>query len=121
AGPPWPRSPRRPIFEASMPQFFPRHTTEWHLEEPAAFRKLSISLLEMALLAGVAVRLYRAILLGLAAPAGWLLLGVGFAVGAIFLLGMAAAHLGNFPLHRWLWRAPAFGALVGAAEALTSL
>lgn len=104
-----------------MPPFFPRHSTEWHLEEPAAFRKLSISLLEMAILAGIAVRLYRAILLGLAPPGGWLALGVGLAVGLTFLLGMAAAHLGNFPVHRWLWRAPVFGALVGAAEALTSL
>ncbi len=104
-----------------MPPFFARHTGEWQLEEPAAFRKLSVSLLEMALLAGVAVRLYRAILLGLAAPAGWLTLGIGFTIGAIFLLGMAAAHLGNFPVHRWLWRAPAFGALVGVTEALTGL
>lgn len=104
-----------------MPSFFARHTGEWQLEEPAAFRKLSVSLLEMALLAGVTIRLYRAILLGLAAPAGWLTLGIGFAIGAIFLLGMAAAHLGNFSVHRWLWRAPAFGALVGVAEALTGL
>lgn len=104
-----------------MASFFPRHTTEWRLEEPAVFRKLSVSLLEMALLAGIAVRLYRAILLGLAAPSGWLALGAGFAIGLTFMLGMAAAHLGNFPVHRWLWRAPAFGALAGAAEALTSL
>ncbi len=104
-----------------MPPFFVRHTGEWQLEEPAAFRKLSVSLLEMAILAGVAVRLYRAILLGVAAPAGLVTLGIGFAIGAIFLLGMAAAHLGNFPVHRWLWRAPAFGALVGVAEALTGL
>ena len=104
-----------------MPPFFPRHTTEWHLEEPAAFRKLSVSLLEMALLAGVALRLYRALVLSLIAPSGWLVLGVGLAVGLVFLLGMAAAHLGNFPVQRWLWRAPAFGALAGAAEALTSL
>lgn len=104
-----------------MPPFFPRHTTEWHLEEPAAFRKLSASLLEMALLAGVALRLYRALVLSLVAPSGWLVLGAGLAVGLVFLLGMAAAHLGNFPVQRWLWRAPAFGALAGAAEALTSL
>lgn len=104
-----------------MPSFFTRQATEWYLEEPAAFRKLSVSLLEMTLLAGVTLRLFRAVVLSIATPSGWLALGASFALGLVFLLGMAAAHLGNFPVHRWLWRAPAFGALTGTAEAITSL
>ena len=92
-----------------MPSFFPRHTVEWRLEEPAAFRRLSLSLVEMAVLTGVTLRLYRAIVLTLAAQPGWLFVGVSVAVGAAFLVGMATLHLGNYPLHRWLWRAPAFG------------
>ena len=104
-----------------MAHFFPRHAVDWRLEEPAAFRKLSLSLVEMAVLTGVALRLYRAIVLGAAGSAGWLAFGVGIAAGVLFLAGMAAAHLGNYPVHRWIWRAPAFGALTGAAEALTGL
>lgn len=104
-----------------MAQFFPRHTADWRIDEPAAFRKVSLSLIEMALLTGTALRLYRAIVLGVAANSGWLALGTGIALGVFFLMGMVAAHLGNYPVHRWLWRAPAFGALAGVAEALTSL
>lgn len=109
------------ILDGDMAQFFPRHTADWRIDEPAAFRKLSLSLPEMALLAGTALRLYRAIMLGMAARSGWLALGAGVALGVVFLMGMTAAHLGNYPVHRWLWRAPAFGALVGVAESLTSL
>jgi hypothetical protein len=104
-----------------MSSFFPRHTVEWRLEEPAAFRKLSLSLLEMAVLTGVVLRLYRAIVLSLAAQPGWLFVGVSVAVGAAFLAGMATLHLGNYPVHRWLWRAPLFGLVAAAAELATSL
>lgn len=103
-----------------MPGFFPRHPVEWRLEEPAAFRRLSLSLVEMALLTGVTLRLYRALVLSLAGEPGWLFTIGSIAVGATTLIGMATLHLGNFPLHRWLWRAPAFGALAGAAELATS-
>lgn len=103
-----------------MPSFFPRHTVEWRLEEPAAFRKLSLSLVEMAVLTGVALRLYRAIVLALTADPGWLTVAVGVAVGTAFLAGMATLHLGNYPVHRWLWRAPLFGLVAGAAELVTS-
>ena len=103
-----------------MSSFFPRHTIEWRLEEPAAFRKLSLSLVEMAVLTGVVLRLYRAIVLSLAAEPGWLFVGASMAVGAAFLVGMATLHLGNYPVHRWLWRAPAFGLVAAAAELATS-
>ena len=104
-----------------MSSFFPRHTIEWRLEEPAAFRKLSLSLVEMAVLTGVVLRLYRAIVLSLAAQPGWLFVGASMAVGAAFLVGMATLHLGNYPVHRWLWRAPLFGLVAAAAELATSL
>ena len=104
-----------------MPNFFPRHTVEWRLEEPPAFRKLSLSLLEMAVLTGVALRLYRAIVVGATAQAGWLFVAGSYLLGVVLLLGMATLHLGNFPVQRWLWRAPAFALVAGAAELLTSL
>ena len=43
-----------------MTTFFPRQSVEWHLEEPAAFRRLSLSLVEMALATGIVLRLLRA-------------------------------------------------------------
>ncbi|HEY0972482.1 MAG TPA: hypothetical protein VGE02_16045 [Gemmatimonadales bacterium] len=105
-----------------MPSFFPRQTIEWRVEEPAALRRLSLSLVETAVLTGVALRLYRVIALSLAGDAsGWLFFTGTLALGAAILLGAAAMHLGNFPLHRWIWRAPAFGAVAAGAELVTSL
>ena len=103
-----------------MTTFFPRQTIEWRLEEPPAFRRLSLSLVEMALLTGVLLRLLRAfafthgrasVLVSIGAVALW----------AIVLIGMTTAHLANFPLRRWAWRAPLFALVETAGEMLTSL
>ena len=104
-----------------MRHFFPRSATAWHLEEPAALRKLSLSLVEMGVLAGVVLRLYRALVLGLAGSAGYTALAGALAAGVAFLLVMAAMHLGNFPVRSWLWRAPAFALIAAGAELLVSL
>ncbi len=102
-----------------MSQFFPRKTTEIRIREPRAFRRLSYSLIEMALVTGVVVRTYRLVILTHGAN-NWLYLGATFAVGAIFFLGMVTAHLANFPLHQYMWRAPAFAGIEVAAEMVTS-
>ena len=88
--------------------FFPRHTVEWHIEEPRAFRRLSLSLVEMALVTGVLLRVYRSYALTHRAN-GWLFFGGTLAFGLLFLLFMTSAHLANFPIQRWAWRAPANG------------
>jgi hypothetical protein len=98
-----------------VPRYFPRETVPWHLEEPRAFRKLTLSLPAMALITGVLVRLIR-----VAASEGtatWWGVFAGIALGVIVLLGLATAHLGNYPVKQWLWRAPVFGLAEGAAEA----
>ncbi len=102
-----------------MSQFFPRKTTEIRIREPRAFRRLSYSLIEMALVTGVVVRTYRLVILTHGAN-NWFYLGATFAVGAIFFLGMVTAHLANFPLHQYMWRAPAFAGIEVAAEMVTS-
>jgi hypothetical protein len=102
-----------------MPQFFPRKTTEIRIHEPRAFRRLSYSLVEMALVTGVVMRAYRLVILTHGGNS-WLYLGATFALGAIFFLGMVTAHLANFPLHQYLWRAPAFAGIEVAAEMVTS-
>src|SRR5215831_11747341 len=103
----------------TMSQFFPRKTTEIRIREPRAFRRLSYSLVEMAIVTGILVRTYRVVVLT-HGPDNWLYFGATFAIGAIFLLGMVTAHLANFPLHQYVWRAPAFVGVAVAAEMVTS-
>lgn len=102
-----------------MSTFFPKHTVQWHFEEPTVLRRFSLSVLEMAVLTGITLRLYRAVVTTLGSGS-WLWF-VAFAGGILLLCAMATAHLANFPLKRWVWRAPLFALVVVAAEAVTSL
>lgn len=72
----------------------------------------------MAVVAAIAIRAYRLLVLAYAGG-GWFLIA-SFAGGLIILLGLATAHLGNYPVRYWLWRAPLFGAVEAAAELVTS-
>jgi hypothetical protein len=103
-----------------MPSFFPRQTIEWRLEEPPAFRKLSLSLLEMALLTGIVLRVLRALAFT-HGRVSWLFYGLVFVVGTVVLLGMTTAHLANFPVRSWSWRAPVFAFVEVAGEMITSV
>ena len=103
-----------------MSSFFPRHSVEWRLEEPPAFRRLSLSLFEMALLAGVVLRVLRALTFT-HARASWLFYGAAFVVGLLVLLGMTTAYLANWTLRSWTWRAPVFALVETAGEMATSL
>jgi hypothetical protein len=103
-----------------MSSFFPRQTVEWRLEEPPAFRKLSLSLVEMALLAGIVLRVFRALTFT-HAHASWIFYGGAFVVAMLILLGMATAHLANWTLRSWAWRAPLFALLEATGEMGTSL
>ncbi len=102
-----------------MPSFFPAHSIELRLEEPRAFRRISFSLVEMAVLTGVVLRVFRVLVLTHGSN-NWLYLGGVFALAMIFLLGMLTAHLANYPLHQYLWRAPSFAAIEVAAEMVVS-
>jgi hypothetical protein len=104
-----------------MPGFFPTTTGAWKLEEPPAFRRLSMSVIEMAAMTGVVMRLYGAVALTNGPTGSWLYIATVVALGIILLLGMATLHLGNYTLKQWLWRAPAFAAIEAAAEALASI
>ncbi len=100
--------------------FFPRQTIEWHIQEPRAFRRLSVSLVEMSLVTGILLHVYRAYVLTHRAN-GWLFFGGSLAFGLLFLLFMTTAHLANFPIQKWAWRAPTFALLECASEMVTSL
>lgn len=103
-----------------MSNLFPRHAIEWHLEEPAAFRRLSLSIVEMAVITGIVLRLLRAF--AFTHGRASVLFSVGaVVVWGIVLVGMATAHLANFPIKRWAWRAPIFALLETSGEMATSL
>jgi hypothetical protein len=91
------------------------------LREPPAFSKLARSTVEMALVTGVVVRLYRALILTHTSDPGGLTSAALFLIGAAFVLLMASIHLSRFSLRRWIWRAPAFAFLESVSESLTSL
>ena len=103
-----------------MATFFPQHSVEWKLEEPKAFRRLSLSLFEMALLTGIVLRLLRALTFT-HGRASWLFYGAAFVVGLLILLGMTTAYLANWTLRSWVWRAPVFALVEVAGEMATSL
>jgi hypothetical protein len=52
---------------------------------------------------------------------GWLLFGGTLALGLLFLLFMTTAHLANFPIQKWVWRAPVFALIECVGEMVTSL
>jgi hypothetical protein len=103
------------VHYSRVARYFPRDNVAWHLEEPRVFRKLTLSLPAMAVAAGVLVRLIRVGVGGISAS-WWGVFGA-IALGMILLLTIATAHLGNYPVKQWLWRAPLFGLAEGAAEA----
>ena len=102
-----------------MSNFFPKHTVQWHFEEPTVLRRFSLSLWEMALLTGVAIRLYRAVVVNYGSTSWVWLAALG--VGVLMLCAMATVHLANYPMQGWVWRAPLFAFVEVAAESLTSL
>ncbi|MEP6690782.1 MAG: hypothetical protein ABJD07_06465 [Gemmatimonadaceae bacterium] len=95
----------------------PKHLLEWYLHEPEAVARISRVLPAMALATGIAVRVWRDVLLASSSSSSWIYLIVTYIGQAVILLSCTAAHLGNYPLKRWLWRAPVFAVLTGAAEA----
>jgi hypothetical protein len=103
-----------------LANYFPKHTVTARVQEPTAFRRLSLSLVEMALITGVLVRVFRSLMLT-HGSSSILYVGTMLTVGMLFIIGMLTAHLANFPLHHWFWRAPAFVAVEVASEMATSL
>jgi len=95
-------------------------SSEWDLEEPAAFARIARSPVELALITGVVIRLFRAVVL----THGDVTTGYLFAaliLGTLLLLGAATLHLGRFPVREWPWRAPLFAIFETAGEMAISL
>lgn len=101
---------------------FPRQTIAWkQVQEIPFWRKIAVSLVFTAVLTGVVLRLYRALVLTSGPAESVLYLGGVFAIGTMLLLGGATLHLSHFTIRHWWWRAPAFAVVEFAAEMVTSL
>jgi len=101
---------------------FPRKTIAWQaVEDKAVIRRLSHSLPEMALLTGVVLRLYRAYVLSHGSPESGLWVGATLVLFGVLLLVMLTAHLANYTVRHWWWRAPIFAALEAGTEIIVSL
>lgn len=99
-----------------MRDFFPIHTGTWRRSEAAPLRRLSASLVEMAVITGVVLHVYRAVVLSRADAGGWFYAGASLGLGLVLLWGMATLHLGNYTVRTWAWRAPVFALFEAAAE-----
>ena len=95
-------------------------SSEWDLEEPEAFARIARSPVELALITGVVIRLFRAVVLT-RGPVSSAYLFAALVLGTLFLLGMATLHLGRFPVREWPWRAPLFAVFETAGEMAVSL
>lgn len=88
-----------------MGQFFPRDMVQWSEEHLHPLRAFAIRTIEPAGIAGVLLRVWRAVVL---ASSSWVVFVVGLTVGIVFLCGMLTWHLGNYPVKRWPPRVLAF-------------
>jgi hypothetical protein len=98
----------------------PFKPSEWDIEEPAAFARIARSPVELAMITGAVIRLFRAVVLTHGSSTSSYL-GAALVLGTLFLLGMATLHLGRFPVREWPWRAPLFAIFETAGEMLISL
>ncbi|HEX6576132.1 MAG TPA: hypothetical protein VF042_14285 [Gemmatimonadaceae bacterium] len=89
------------------------------VREPAAFARLAKSIFEIAFVTGIIARLFRMMVLTRATSPSSVAIALMF--GAFFLLLMATLHISRFPIRDWLWRAPVFAVIEGAAEMVMSL
>lgn len=85
------------------------------------FQHIAMSIVEMAIITGIVVRVVHVIARAHGAHLDWHAFVGTFVAVPVLLLAMTTVHLANFPVPQWLWRAPAFALLEVVVEALTSL
>ena len=100
---------------------FPRETIAWkQVPEISTWRRIAVSLIEMAIITGIVVRLLRSLFLTQGPTQSILFFGLGLALSTIVLLGALTLHLSNFTVRHWWWRAPVFALVEWMAEMATS-
>ena len=91
------------------------------MEMEQAFRRISHSLVEMAVITGVLARVLHMLFNAHGEQLDWHVLVGTFFVVPVVVLALATLYLGNYPVRQWVWRAPAFAAAETVAEGVTSL
>jgi hypothetical protein len=99
-----------------MSRFFPRDVVHWGEQQLHPLRAFAIRTIEPAGVTGLLLRLYRALVLGTAATAGFLPFVAAVLLGVLFLCAMLTWHLGNYPVRRWPLRVAMFMVIEIAAE-----
>lgn len=98
-----------------------RTTTEHPVTGLPLARRITLSLVMMAILAGAGLRIYRTIVLDYGWSDRWSFIAGTFIAGAVFLFLMTTLHLGNYPVRSWAWRAPTFAVVEALTEIAVSL
>lgn len=98
-----------------------RTTTEHPVTGLSLGRRVSLSLVMMAVIAGAGLRIHRTVVLEYGWSDRWLWIAGTFIAGAVFLFLLTTLHLGNYPVKSWLWRAPAFAVVEAVTEIAVSL
>lgn len=75
----------------------------------------------MAIIAGVIVRVLHVISNAHGEQLDWHSFAGTFIAIPVILLALATIHLASYPLHQWVWRAPAFALIESATESAMSL
>ncbi len=75
----------------------------------------------MAIIAGVIVRVLHVVSNAHGEHLDWHSFVGTFIAVPVILLALATIHLSAYPLHQWVWRAPAFALLESVVESLLSL
>jgi len=94
---------------------FPRQTERLTAED-ALPRRFAHSLAGTAIITGVLVQSFRAVMVRLGAAHSNLLLVAGLTGVLAILLAFTTLHLGSHPVHQWKWRAPLFALIESAAS-----
>lgn len=87
----------------------------------SVWHRIACSLVEMAIIAGVIVRVLHVISNAHGEQLDWHSFVGTFIAVPVILLALATIHLSAYPLHQWVWRAPTFALVESAVEAVLSL
>jgi hypothetical protein len=85
------------------------------------FRRISRSIVDMAVLTGIVVRVLHVLFSARSADLSWYAFAGRFILIPIVALGMASVHWSNYPVRQWLWRAPVFAIIESVTGAVASL
>jgi len=85
------------------------------------WHRIAGSLVEMAILTGVVVRILHVVAHAHGTDLDWHAFVGSFILVPVILLALATVHLAQYPLPQWLWRAPLFAVVESTVEALASL